>query len=430
MNEELLRHHLAIIEQRWPRLAAHLTVAQLGDLQVELCEGISSTLLVNGIQLTSRHNRVAEAELQAASLPIAPVLHLYGTGLGDLQRTLLTRRDLRTLHIHILNQSLFTLVLALLEQDDWLQDPRVHLTMACDEQEILLPFFALPSELELAEESACRIRGRLMSEILAGYTRQRFDPASPRILSRLAENMSLVANDGDVSSLFGSRPDGSALIIASGPTLTQHLPKLADWLAHHPDWLMICVDTALVSLRSYGLAPHVVVSIDDAITPDRLPGAGLDTVPLVYAPMVPFDTLNAWPGPRLTTYSASPMYAALAREHPKGSLHQGGSVIHPTVDLAVQIGCTEVLLLGCDFAFPGGQTHAGWQDGALGPSASQALSWVVDGHGKRVCTNPNFTTYQIELERYMAAHPEVHFWNSSRDGAALLGSEYHPDFAS
>lgn len=430
MNEELLRHHLAIIEQRWPRLAAHLTVAQLGDLQVELCEGISSTLLVNGIQLTSRHNRVAEAELQAASLPMAPVLHLYGTGLGDLQRTLLARRDLRTLHIHILNQSLFTLVLALLEQDDWLQDPRVHLTMACDEQEIFLPFFALPSELELAEEGACRIRGRLMSEILAGYTRQRFDPASPRILSRLAENMSLVASDGDVFSLFGSRPDGSALIIASGPTLTQHLPKLADWLAHHPDWLVICVDTALVSLRSYGLAPHVVVSIDDAITPDRLPGAGLDTVPLVYAPMAPFETLNTWPGPRLTTYSASPMYAALAREHPKGTLHQGGSVIHPTVDLAVQIGCTEVLLLGCDFAFPGGQTHAGWQDGALGPSASQALSWVVDGHGKRVSTNPNFTTYQIELERYMAAHPEVHFWNSSRDGAALLGSEYHPDFAS
>ncbi|AXV18962.1 motility accessory factor Maf-2 [Aeromonas veronii] len=430
MNEELLRHHLAIIEHRWPWLAAHLTVAQLGDLQVELCEGLSSTLLVNGIQLTSRHDRVKEAELQAATLPDVPVLHLYGTGLGDLQKVLLARPRLETLHVHIMHHNLFTLVLALLEHDEWLQDPRVELSLAADEQEIVLPFFALPSELELAEDAACRIRGRVISEILAGYTRQRFDPSSPRILSRLAENMSLVAKDGDVSSLFGSRPDSSALVIASGPTLAQHLPKLAGWLAHHPDWLVICVDTALVSLRSYGLAPHLVVSIDDALTPDRLPGAGLDTVPLVYAPMVPSDTLNAWPGPRLTTYSASPMYAALAREHPKGTLHQGGSVIHPTVDLAVQIGCTEVLLLGCDFAFPGGQTHAGWQDGALGPSASQALSWVVDGHGNRVSTNPNFTTYQIELERYMAAHPEVHFWNSSRDGAALLGSEYHPDFVS
>lgn len=430
MNEDLLRHHLAIIEQRWPQLAAHLTVAQLGDLQVELCEGLSSTLLVNGIQLTSRHDRVKEAELQAATLPDVPVLHLYGTGLGDLQKVLLTRPRLETLHVHIMHHNLFTLVLALLEHDEWLQDPRVELSLAADEQEIVLPFFALPSELELAEDAACRIRGRLISEILAGYTRQRFDPASPRILSRLAENISLVAKDGDVSSLFGSRPDSSALVIASGPTLAQHLPKLAGWLAHHPDWLVICVDTALVSLRSYGLAPHLVISIDDALTPDRLPGAGLDTVPLVYAPMVPSDTLNAWPGPRLTTYSASPMYATLARKHPKGTLHQGGSVIHPTVDLAVQIGCAEVLLLGCDFAFPGGQTHAGWQDGALGPSASQALSWVVDGHGKRVSTNPNFTTYQIELERYMAAHPEVHFWNSSRDGAALLGSEYHPDFVS
>ena len=158
MNEDLLRHHLAIIEQRWPQLAAHLTVAQLGDLQVELCEGLSSTLLVNGIQLTSRHDRVKEAELQAATLPDVPVLHLYGTGLGDLQKVLLTRPRLETLHVHIMHHNLFTLVLALLEHDEWLQDPRVELSLAADEQEIVLPFFALPSELELAEDAACRIR--------------------------------------------------------------------------------------------------------------------------------------------------------------------------------------------------------------------------------------------------------------------------------
>lgn len=430
MNEELLRHHLALIELRWPALAAHLAKAQLGDLQVELCEGLGSTLRVNDIQLTSRHDRVAEAELQATSVPAARTLHLYGTGLGDLQKVLLTRTDLDTLHVHILNHSLFALVLALLEQDEWLQDPRVELTLACNEQEIALPFFALPSELELAEDGACRIRGRLMSEVVASYTRQRFDPTAPRILTRLAENTPLLACDGDVASLFGTRPGATALVIASGPTLAQHLSELAARLARHPDWLVIAVDTALAPLRRHAVTPHLVVSIDDALTPDRLPGQGLDAVPLVYAPLVPHATLAGWPGPRLTAYSVSPMYAALAAQHPKGQLHQGGSVIHPAVDLVVKAGCSQVILLGCDFAFPGGQTHAGWQDGALGPSAGQALSWVLDGHGKRVRTNPNFTTYQIELERYIQNHPEVCFWSGSRDGAALLGCTYHPEFVS
>ena len=429
MNEELLRHQLAIIEARWPALAAKLTAAQLGELQIELCEGLNSTLLVGHIQLTSRHDRITEAQLQADSMPDAPELHLYGTALGDLPRTLLARTGLERLHVHIMNRSLFALVLALLEQE-WLQDPRVQLCQACDETEIVLPFFALPSELELAEDAASRVRGRLMSEVTAGYTKRRFDPDSSRVQARLADNLPLVCKDGDVASLFGCKPGATALVIASGPTLQQHLPTLAALLQRHPEWLVLCVDTALAPLRQYQITPQLVVCIDDALTPDRLASQDLDEVPLVYAPMVPHATLASWPGPRLTTYSISPMYQFMRASHPRGMLHQGGSVIHPTVDLAVKMGCNEIILLGCDFAFPGGQTHTGWQDGALGPVASQALSWVLDGHGQRVDTNPNFTTYQVELERYMAKAPQVRFWNSSRNGAALLDCDYHPEFSS
>ena len=326
-----------------------------------------------------------------------------------------------------MRHNLFTLVLALLEHDEWLQDPRVELSLAADEQEIVLPFFALPSELELAEDAAYRIRSRLVSEVMATYTKQRFAPDLPRITGRLAKNLPLVVKDGDVATLFGSNPDATALVIASGPSLQHHLPRLAGLLQQHPEWKVLCVDTALAPLRQYGISVDLVVTIDDALTPDRLASQGLTSVPLVYAPMVPHETLASWQGPRFTAYSISPVYEQLRHTHPKGLLHQGGSVIHPTVDLAVKMGCREIMLLGCDFAFPGGQTHTGWDDGALGPVASQALSWVLDGHGQRVSTNPNFTTYQIELERYMAGNPEVKFWNCSRDGAALLGCDYHPE---
>ena len=148
---EFFAHHVELIQRRWPALAARLLVEDTSPLQADLVEGLGSTLSVNGIQLTSRHDRVAEAQLQAASLaPDSPVLHVYGTGLGDLQAELLAREPLQRLYVHILNGAVFALVLQLLEQP-WLEDPRVELLYAGDLGEIQLPFFALPAELVLAD---------------------------------------------------------------------------------------------------------------------------------------------------------------------------------------------------------------------------------------------------------------------------------------
>ena len=87
MSDDLFNQHGRLISQRWPPSGPacwHRTWKACR----ELTEGLGSTLSLHGIQLTSRHDRVKEAELQAASLPEQPVLHLYGTGLGDLPRAL------------------------------------------------------------------------------------------------------------------------------------------------------------------------------------------------------------------------------------------------------------------------------------------------------------------------------------------------------
>ena len=91
MSDELFAQHGRLIRQRWPALWPRLLAQDVESIQAELTEGLGSTLSIDGIQLTSRHDRVKEAELQAASLPEVAVLHLYGTGLGDLPRALLSR---------------------------------------------------------------------------------------------------------------------------------------------------------------------------------------------------------------------------------------------------------------------------------------------------------------------------------------------------
>ncbi|MFB0767379.1 motility associated factor glycosyltransferase family protein [Aeromonas salmonicida] len=431
MSDELFAQHGRLIRQRWPALWPRLLAQDVESIQAELTEGLGSTLSIDGIQLTSRHDRVREAELQAASLPEVAVLHLYGTGLGDLPRALLGRTGLKRLEVKIMNGALFALVLRLLDQQDWLADSKVELMMAGDESEIRLPFFALPPELLLVEDAAARIRDRLVSEIELPFASARFDAEHPAVTRRLAENRELLTSDGDVASLFGLARGKHALIVASGPTLQTNLATLqAQLQTRRQDYLLISVDTALAFLLRHGIRPDIVVTIDDAIHGSRLPADQSAQTTLVYYPTVPTAALLAWQGPRKAAYSRSPMYQALRQEIPKGTLHSGGSVIHPAVDLAVQMGCQQVTLLGTDFAFPGELTHSGWADGALGPTASQALSWTLDGHGRRVKTNPNFSAYRTELERYIARHPEVHFWNSSREGAEIAGCSYHPEYLS
>jgi len=427
MNEELFACHGQLISERWPTLWPRLLAQDVAPLQVELTEGLGSTLSVDGIQLTSRHDRVKEAELQAASLPDEPLLYIYGTGLGELPRALLQRSSLHRLEMKIMNGALFALVLRLLEQDDWLGDPRVVLTMAGDDKEIRLPFFALPAELQLAEDATARIRDRLISEINLPFVNRRFRADDPERLARLESNRELLAHDADVTELFGTQPGCTALIIATGPTLARHLPYL-NGLAHLPARpLLICVDTSYKTLLAHHIKPDLVVTIDHLIGPDKLPSDRSEESKLVYFPMLPNQTLSAWQGPRYGAYSMSQTYDALRSRLPRGVLHSGGSVIHPAIDLAVKMGARNVILMGADFAFPGNKTHTGWHDGTLAPSVQTARHWVHNGHGNRVATTLNFAGYLCELERYIERHPEVFFWNTCKEGAHIQGCHYHQE---
>ncbi|WP_248802287.1 motility associated factor glycosyltransferase family protein [Pseudomonas sp. MWU13-2100] len=426
---ESFEQNLQVIGERWPGLLARLLAEDCEPLPVELVEGLGSTLSVGGIQLTSRHDRVAEARLQAASLPPESLLlHLYGTGLGDLQQVLLERPTLQRLCVHVLNGALFKRVLGLLDQQSWLRDPRVELSYAADHPDILLPFFALPAELVLADDCNARIRDRLVGEVHLTFNNREFDPQSTEIVQRLRDSREVFGADRDVAELFATHPGQHIYVIGTGPTLEQQFDKLRA-LGEQPDRpLFISVDTAYRPLREQGIRPDIVVSIDQRIGFRHLPPEASDGIPLVYMPMSDPQVLQAWKGPRYGSYSISPIYATVREQCRRGLLFVGGSVLHPAVDLAVKMGAARITLFGADFAFPMNKTHAGWQDGDLGPGVDLAQHWVLDGQGRRVRTQLNFRRYLVELERYIARHPQVAFLNSSRAGARIVGAGFDQEF--
>ncbi|HEN8712257.1 TPA: motility associated factor glycosyltransferase family protein [Pseudomonas putida] len=428
---ECFQRNAEVLQARWPALYERLQGEACGALEVELVEGLGSTLSVCGIQLTSRHDRLAEARLQAASLPEdSSTLHLYGSGLGDLQRVLLERPGLVRLQVYLLNGALFQLVLQLLDQSDWLADPRVELSYAGDSAEIALPFFALPSERVLADDFNAKVRDRLISEAHLADNNRAFDVADPRLQKLLEDSLPLLCHDPDVATLFGSQAGRDCYVIATGPTLAEHLPALARVRAQAERPLFICVDTAYIPLLRAGIQPDIVVSVDHKIRLHHLPPEDSAATTLVYMPMLDVELLGNWRGPRYTAYSGSALYAQVSQAIPRAELFVGGSVIHPATDLAVKMGAARITFFGADFAFPGGRTHTGWDDGVLGPTIAAAQHWVLDGHGQRARTQLNFRSYLIELERFIARHPQVRFHNTSRAGAHIAGTTFDPEFCS
>ena len=425
---EFFQANAEVLQRRWPALFERLMAEDSAAVQAELVQGLGSTLSVNGVQLTSRHDRTHEARVQAASLADKAQLHVYGTGLGDLPAVLLERAGLERLYVHILNGALFALVVQLLDQRHWLEDPRVELFYAGDLSDICTPFFALPAEMLLADDFNAKIRDRLVSEVHLSFNNREFDPQSPVIQQRLQDCLPVLLGDDDVAQLFGTCVDRDVYVIATGPTLEGHFERLAKVRAQAQRPLFICVDTAYRPLREHGVVPDLVVSIDQLISFRHLPFEHSEGIPLVYLPMSDPEVLRAWKGKRYGGYSASPVYAALREAYPRGELHVGGSVIHPAVDLAVKMGARRITLFGADFAFPMNKTHAGWNDGELGPSVNQARHWVRDGHGQRVSTQLNFRGYLCVLERYIAAHPQVEFFNSSKAGALIAGTRFNQEF--
>lgn len=429
MNE-CYQQNLDIIARRWPALYERLQVISPVLDSLNVIEGKDSTLLINGIQLTSRHNRLEEARLQAKKVSaMQPVVELYGTGLGDLQQVLLQRKQLKKLNVHIMNENIFLLVIQLQDQQFWLNDPRVTLQFAADHTEIKFPFIASPAEMALASDINLKIQRRLTTEEEREHLNEFAINDSEKHAGRIMENQPFWSSDRPVQTLYATlSKDREVFVIATGPSLEQHFDYIKQRNNADNRPFIIAVDTALKPLLQHGIVPDVVVTIDVRINTQKLFSESVPShVSLIYFPLTNTEVLQSWPGPRYVALNNTNIFNHIRNSLNADSLFIHGSVIHPAIDLAVKMGGHHVVLFGADFAFFNNKTHASWEAGALGFQYNETSEWTLNGHGEKVRTLRNLQNYLIGVERYISRFPYVRFYNTSKAGSVISGTEYYPE---
>lgn len=426
---EVAQQNRTLLNRRWPELAQRVLSATPPEPMQWAEPAGSATLEVAGHRLWSAYDAEAEARLQASGIPPGSRrAWVYGVGGGDLIRELLRRPELRQLTVVVLNPGLFHCLLHCLDHRDWLADPRVTVADGAAESGPHSPFVVIPPCLTLSAAGVGALREQLSDELLRPFERERQKRYEPRRRRQIAQNLPLLAADGDVGALFDTAPRSTACVAIAGPTLKQ----TAAWIREYRDpCILIAVDGALSPLLEQGLVPDVVVSVDaKRETILRYFSHDLSSCAdrtLVYTPVVHHDVLQRWPGRRLAAYTFEGIYDQLRIDHPRGELHVAGSVSHPAVDLALKMGAVQIRLFGADFGFPHGQIHAN-PDAPVDfyANAAGAGTTALDGHGRLIATMPSFNGYRLGLEQLIAHHPDVDFVNMSRAGAQIRGARY-PD---
>lgn len=422
---ELFATNLNIIAQRWPIVAAAVKNQTINELDAHLVNGHNQTISVNGIQLSSRHDRIAEAKLFINTLPSdAHQITIYGVGMGDVPTLLIENPHYTNIQVCILNLSVFALLLCYTDQREWLSHPNVTLHEQAGKA-LNLPYIAITPELNLVSNENAIIRDLIVFELNRHYANQ-IHLNSDKVKSRFKANIKNIENDPSAGLLIKQHNKPQCFIIASGPTLEDHYDYLFKQrqLPESIRPLMIAADTALIGLVSHGIYPDIVISIDININPDHLVIEATDNISLVYFPTLAPEVIKQWKGKKYCAYSKHKRYDALSNCHSKLRLYANGSVIHPIIDLAVYLGAYEISMFGCDFCYAKNKTHAFWPDGSLGPKINNAKHWVLNGRGKRVPTDLNFRGYLRSLEVYISTKPNVRFYQSSLEGAQIQGTQF------
>lgn len=238
------------------------------------------------------------------------------------------------------------------------------------------------------------------------------------------KNYSRAARDGSLLPLKGRGAGVSAVIFGAGPSLDQ---KAAHFAGRAPDALYVTSLQALPSLQRHGILPHFCLAIDYSegmrAVFDRLDLDAAAKVPLIYSTKIDPLVLERYPGPTipLWTMGGVSTFVFNGREL---VLDAGGNVGVTMLRLLSWAGVERALLVGQDFATPGGSTHAAGHHGGKDLDVIRNIYSVEtkDANGNVIHTSPQLLAARRDMEDDLAK-TALRVFNLYGGGSPIKGAQ-------
>jgi hypothetical protein len=428
----IYQKNIQVIESRYTEIADLLQKIDVDYSRFELIQGHNSSLICDGIQICSSYDSQAEAHLIASQVPVgAQISHIYGVGSGEVVSLLSEKGSNVT--VYIFNIMLFKVALEVFDYQNWLNKSNVKLVLASASHHVNKPFVAIPAELVVSDDSAATLRDRVCLELDTAFISHSRSFNNLEVSSAIDNNRENITRGLDIKS-FPLVPNKPVVVAGAGPTLSFAMHWLKE-KTQKKEIILFAVDAAVKPLAESNIKPDLIISIDKigGALFGEIPSDFYQDIPLLYFPLLDANFVENWPAQTYVSFSTGASFDELAKLSSHTRLYSGGSVIHPSIDAAVKLGASEIVLVGADFSFINDQRHAEFtqQFSHFNPlQPKDCKHWVLNGYGEKNPTYLNYRGYLRDLEHYVELHPKVKFYNTNLAGAHIAGTELWPELTS
>ena len=211
------------------------------------------------------------------------------------------------------------------------------------------------------------------------------------------------------------------IIVSGGPSVDDNVNWLKEQQGSIP---ILAVGTVFKKLLNAGIRPDMVIVMDPlSFTLEQLKGVENETVPLLISTTAYWKWASQYKGekylaPVLTgRCELANVYASNTQN---GGWECGGTVTIMATRAALYFGATRIYLIGADFAYPNGYTHATGTNNRIKKDITKLFA-VEDSFGGTVYTEEVMDMYRRRMEDLIEEENTVEFINLSRIGAKIKG---------
>lgn len=211
------------------------------------------------------------------------------------------------------------------------------------------------------------------------------------------------------------------IVIAAGPSLDDNMEFLR---VNQGKKTMVAVGTVFKKLIESDITPDMVVVLDpQERTYKQIEGLEEKNIPLLIGMSAYWKFASKYQGDKyLIPIGDSDEVIEFAREHELSLWASGGTVTFLAMQVAEKFGAQQIYLVGVDLAFPNGVTHA---TGTMDRTTKDLNNLIpIQGVGNQtVYADRVFIFYREQIEKRIAATPEITYYNMSRIGAKIAGTK-------
>lgn len=394
--------------------------------QIEIDQGKDTTLCVDGRQLTSHHDRASFAKYKCKDLDLMQNITIYGYGLGDEINYILSQNPNASIDVIILNPGLMYELLAIDSEFYNNLKPNINYIIPVDDYPIYKNSVIVTPELYIDVKVLNNLKCKLINYLDDDFARNYFNSTmAPLVDKNLHDNYQLLKTIPalDKSALKTIFKD-TALLLASGPSLVDNISTIKE--IQKTSCTVVAVDTAISTLKEYGINPNLIVSTDPKVFDHISKNNDLDyfkDVPLIFSAHSQKQLIESFTGPKYFIFKKDELKVLDYLDKKNADFVEAyGSVLNLAAEIAVKAQCKTIKLIGADFAYKGDNSHSGRLNKHIVPSVEQKIE-VLCNDGQVQKTLRNFSLYRQYLESTIKSNPSISFENYSKTGAVIVGAK-------